>query len=110
MEYNMKRDIFLRMTHFTCTANSTACPPCAYRGNAKLQLVSKSPDSYGMCKFNGTILTIPRLHSSYGDSPDHDGYYIVAKETISAENKNTFIMAILEDVYNNQNNVSKSYE
>ena len=71
-----------------------ACPPCSEHNNERLPLLSLSPDDYGICVFNGTILTIPQT------------YDIRSKEAISAMNKNTFVMAILEDINEKDNSVS----
>ena len=76
----------------------TNCPPCYHHGNKLTHLISKSPENYGKCTFNGTVLTIPQRQSL--DDEIRQGYYIVAKETISAEKKNTFILATLEDMKN----------
>ena len=97
--------MFLRKSHFICNANSTACPPCNHQGNEKLQLLSRSPDTYGDCAFNGTILTIPQTQYLHGEGMD--GYKIVAKQTINAAKGNTYIMALLDDVNNRKNRVSR---
>ena len=86
----------LRETRFVCPLDMTNCPPCYHHGNKLTHLISKSPENYGKCTFNGTVLTIPQRQSL--DDEMREGYYIVAKETISAEKKNTFILATLEDI------------
>ena len=71
-----------------------ACPPCSAHNHERLPLLSLSPDNYGICVFNGTILTIPQT------------YDIRSNAVISAMNKNTFVMAILEDINEKENSVS----
>ena len=98
--------MFLRKSHFACNENSTACPPCNHQGNEKLQLLSRSPDTYGDCAFNGTILTIPQ--TQYLQDAGMDGDKIVTKETINAAKRNTYIMAIIDDVNDRKIRVSHS--
>ena len=71
-----------------------ACPPCSTHNHERLPLLSLSADDYGTCVFNGTILTIPQT------------YDIRSNAVISAMNKNTFVMAILEDINEKDNSVS----
>ena len=93
-EPRQDQDGLLRKLHYECNSYSMACPPCSAHNNEHLPLLSLSPDDYGICVFNGTILTIPQK------------YDIRSKEAISAMNKNTFVMAILEDINEKGNSVS----
>ena len=93
-EPRQDHDGLLRKLHYECNSDSMVCPPCSAPNNKHLPLLSLSPDGYGICVFNGTILTIPQT------------YDIRSKEVISPLNKNTFVMAILEDINEKDNSVS----
>ena len=93
-EPRQDHDGLLRKLHYECNSDSMVCPPCSAPNNKHLPLLSLSPDGYGICVFNGTILTIPQT------------YDIRSNAVISAMNKNTFVMAILEDINEKENSVS----
>ena len=93
-ETRQDHDGLLRKLHYECNSDSVACPPCSTHNHERLPLLSLSADDYGACVFNGTILTIPQT------------YDIRSKTVISAMNKNTFVMAILEDINEKDNSVS----